>query len=72
MAAIFCSEDGAPPKQEFVVKCRDGNRFQFLSDTNPNVDLSYPLLFPQAEKGFQLDTPHELEHATAVRNRVTM
>ena len=48
VAAIFCSEDGAPPKREFVVKCRDGNRFQFLLDTNPNVDpLSYPLLFPQ-------------------------
>ena len=40
-------EDGAPPKWEFVVKSRDRNKFHFLQETSPIVDLScYPLLFP--------------------------
>ena len=57
VAATSTSDDGAPPKRDFVVKEWD-NKLQLLRDTSPLVDpLSYPLLFLKGEPVYSLNTP---------------
>ena len=72
VAAIFTSDDGAPPKREYVVMSKT-NSLTILNDLSPIVDpMSYPLLFPNGEHGYSTLLNHVGPNATAVRNRLTI
>ena len=72
VAAIFVGEDGDAPRDIHIrVYHRNGGRLQTISIENSNCDpLSYPLLFPRGELGWQPNIPHQIQ-GTA-RSKVTM
>jgi hypothetical protein len=65
MAVIFTGEDEQPPSKMSVIVQPYGGAIQYISYNNPNRDpLIYPLLFPNAESGFQFNIPNARTNLT--------
>ena len=73
VAAVFVSNDGAPPTDRDVVvhpKNAAPRDIPFLSS---NIDpMTYPILFPHGEYGWKSQMSHNAERASGTRNVVTM
>lgn len=73
VAAVFISDDGAPPGQfHFVVYSKSSGALTRISYLNPHSDpMCYPLLFPCGDSGWKPGMPHVNIHRTAVRTVTT-
>ena len=72
VAAIFVGDNGEPPERDVIVHQRGGG-LHIIKDISPNCDpMTYPLFFPNGEPGWSIGIPHQQEHRTATRNKVTM
>ena len=74
VAAVFVSNDGLPPSNvRLAVYPRNiasNHPLTTISFLDPNCDpMTYPLLFPHGEKGWQPGTEHQ--NPTGVRNQIT-
>ena len=72
VAAIFIGEDGAPPVgREIVVYPRDQPLRQ-INHLSANVDpMSYPLLFPRGDAGWDTSLTHDDDRRTRERYQLT-
>ena len=72
VAAIFVGNDGAPPHARDIVIYPHNQPLRHISYISANIDpMLYPLIFPRGEPGWDPNMTHVMEHATAVRNRLT-
>mgnify|MGYP003502413486 FL=1 len=73
VAVVFVGEDGAPPASREVVIYPRGHPLKIISSMSANLDpMVYPLFFPRGDAGWHNQLVHNPEHATLVRNHVTL
>ena len=73
VAVVFVGEDGAPPASREVVVYPRGHPLKTISIMSANLDpMVYPLFFPRDDAGWHNQLVHNPEHATLVRNNVTL
>uniref|UniRef100_A0A158P4G6 ATP-dependent DNA helicase n=2 Tax=Tetranychus urticae TaxID=32264 RepID=A0A158P4G6_TETUR len=74
IAAVFETEDGAPPSNISVrVYPRQTNFSNTISYVSPHLDpMAYPILFPNGEQGWRCGLPHQSEFATAVLKTISV
>ena len=67
VACVFVAKDGAPPhNRDIVVYPRDEAVVRIPANSDHVIPLTYPLLFPYGDCGWQPD----LQHASEYRSRV--
>ena len=72
VAAIFIGEDGAPPPTRDIVVYPTDQPLRNISDLSSHVDaMTYPIIFPRGEPGWDPTLVHNPDRATANRNRLT-
>nr|XP_047138530.1 uncharacterized protein LOC124814662 [Hydra vulgaris] len=73
VAIVFVGDDGAPPaSREIVIYPRD-QPLRTISSMSANLDpLVYPIFFPRGDAGWHNQLEHNPDHATRVRNHVTL
>ena len=73
VAAIFLGDDGEPPFHRDLTIYPRGEGYVKMSILSPNCDpMTYPLLFPRGDRGWQPGIHHNEERRTAKRNQTTM
>ena len=73
VAALFTGVDGAPSIPTDVIVYPYNDYLRKISIWSPNCDpMAFPLLFPSGEPGWQPNLPHVEDHATSVRNNITL
>ena len=72
VAAVFTGEDGAPPASRDIVIYPRDRLLQKIPCTSPHIDpMAYPLIFPRGDFGWDSTMSHNVEFASAIRNRLT-
>ena len=67
VACVFVAKDGAPPhNRDIIVYPRDEPVVRIPANSDHVIPLTYPLLFPYGDRGWQPD----LQHASSYRSRV--
>ena len=73
VAALFTAVDGVPQIPKDVVVYPHDHPLRAISIWSPNCDpLSFPLLFPCGEPGWQPNIAHVSENATDIRSNTTL
>jgi hypothetical protein len=73
VAAIFVSNDGAPPIDRDIVVHPKNEPPRQISYMSANIDpMVYPIFFPYGEYGWQHGMQHDPDHRTAKRTKVTL
>jgi len=73
VAAVFVGENGVPAANVALQVChRNGGKLETIPMTNANCDpLSYPILFPRGELGWQVGIPHAGQSVATPHKTVT-
>lgn len=74
VAAVFSTEDGEPPfKRDIAIHPLNNSDLQRISIISPNCDpMTYPLLFPKGEPGWQPGMPKTPQHSECNDNAASL
>ena len=70
---MFVGDDGAAPATREIVLYPRGQPLKTISSMSAKLDpMAYPIFFPRGDAGLHNKLEHNPDHATRVRNRVTL
>ena len=70
---MLVGDDGAPPATREIVIYPRGQPLRTILSMSANLDVMvYPIFFPRGDAGWHDQLEHNPDHATRVRNRVTL
>ena len=73
VAVVFVGDDGAPLANREIVIYPRVQPLRTISSVSANLDpMVYPTFFPRGDAGWHDQQGHNPDHATRVRNRVTL
>ena len=73
VAVVFTGPDGGAPDRIDLSICNRNGRIQTINHCSPNCDpMTFPLLFPNGEFGWDPSMEHDPSFATVSRKRLTL